>query len=372
MSGISMNDRLRDIFFQLLRIGLWGEGKLILHKPMDVQDWNTIQKYAAHHTVEGIIYDSFSFLEEDQLPPQALRLKWAVRMDQIVRHNEKMDQVIAEQYSIFSKAGLRPILLKGQGIAACYRIPMHRTSGDIDWYFDNKGYAEARDYLKNNNIQFRDTAGFSLDYDWNGICTEHHKKLFDIRSPFKITVLKNLKTTFTEKEQFTSISGTPIRLLAPELQALQVNGHILKHMISFGIGLRQLCDSARLYHAIHSHIDNDTLKQIYKKCGILSWIQLLHKILVEHIGLSSSVIPFPYPENLNAEWMLDEIWYSGNFGFHDQRFENGKVVSAISSLPDGPKRLWKNFQQYVKYAPQEAFFFTLVHTYSRFIGKDKD
>lgn len=93
-----MNDRLRNIFFQLLRIGLWGEGKLILHKPMDVEDWNTVRKYAINHTVEGIIYDSFSFLKEDQLPPQALRLKWAVRMDQIVRHNEKMDQVIAEQY----------------------------------------------------------------------------------------------------------------------------------------------------------------------------------------------------------------------------------------------------------------------------------
>src|SRR5690606_34261934 len=99
MSEICMNDRIRDIFFQLLRIGLWGEGKLILHKPMDVEDWNTVRKYAINHTVEGIIYDSFSFLKEDQLPPQGLRLKWAVRVDQIERHNAKMNSVIAELFT---------------------------------------------------------------------------------------------------------------------------------------------------------------------------------------------------------------------------------------------------------------------------------
>ena len=367
-----MDNQLKDIFFQLLRIGLWGEGRLVLTRPMDIDDWNSIRKFAVNHTVEGIIYDSFPFLEEHQLPPQSLRLKWTVRVDQIERHNEKMNLVIAEQFSVFSKSGLRPILLKGQGVAACYRIPSHRSCGDIDWYFDNDGYAPARDYLKENKIQFRDTAGFSLDYEYNSIWIEHHKKLFDIRSPFKLNYLNTLKDTHKNQEQVLSFQEVPVRLLAPELQILQVNGHILKHMISFGIGLRQLCDSARLYYTTHSQINNEVLKQIYTKCGIINWIHLLHKILVEYLGLPITAIPFTYPDKTNIEWMIDEIWYSGNFGFHDERFENGKTINAISSLPDGPKRLWKNFKQYFKYAPQEVFFFTIVHSYSRFIGIDND
>lgn len=367
-----MDNQLRDIFFQLLRIGLWGEGKLTLSQPMDMDDWNTIRRYATNHTVEGIIYDSFPFLEEHQLPPQSLRLKWAVRVDQIERHNERMNLVIAEQFSVFNKSGLHPLLLKGQGVAACYRIPSHRSCGDIDWYFDDNGYASARDYLKKNRIQFRDTAGFSLDYEYNGIWIEHHKKLFDIRSPFKINYLDKLKDKFTDQQQILSFQEIPVHLLAPELQILQVNGHILKHMISFGIGLRQLCDSARLYYTTHSQTNNEILQQIYMDCGIINWIHLLHKILVEYLGLPITAVPFPYPEKTNIEWMIDEIWYSGNFGFHDKRFEHGKTITAISSLPEGPKRLWKNFQRYLKYAPQEVFFFTLVHTYSRFIGKDSD
>ncbi len=367
-----MNDQLRNVFFQLLRIGLWGEGQLTSTQPISAEDWNMIRKYAINHTVEGIIYDSFAFLEEQQLPPQALRLKWAVRMDQIERHNERMNQVIAEQFIAFSALGLRPILLKGQGISSCYRIPLHRTCGDIDWYFDNDGYAQARGYLKKNQIKFRDTAGFSLDYEWKNTWIEHHKKLFDIRSPFKIKYLSKLKEDFRKQEQMLTIENSSIRLLAPELQLLQVNGHILKHLISFGIGLRQLCDSARLYHSVCDKIDKELLKQIYRKSGILKWIHLLHKVLVEYFGLTKEAIPFPYPGSLNAEWMLDEIWYSGNFGFYDERFEDGKIINAISSLPEGPKRLWKNFNRYLRYAPQEVFFFTIVHSYSRFIGKDSD
>ena len=172
-----MDNQLKDIFFQLLRIGLWGEGRLVLTRPMDIDDWNTIRKFAVNHTVEGIIYDSFPFLEEQQLPPQALRLRWAVRMDQIERHNEKMNQVIAELFNIFSNLGIRPILQKGQGVAAYYRNPSHRISGDIDWCFEADGYAKARNFLKDKHPNFQDTAGFSLDYHWKGIHIEHHKKI---------------------------------------------------------------------------------------------------------------------------------------------------------------------------------------------------
>lgn len=371
MSGISMNDRLRDIFFQLLRMGLWGEGKLILHKPMGVQDWNTIQKYAAHHTVEGIIYDSFSFLEEDQLPPQALRLKWAVRMDQIVRHNEKMDQVIAEQYSIFSSLGIHPILQKGQGVAAYYRIPKHRMSGDIDWCFEGDGYAEARSFLKEKHPDFQDTAGFSLDYHWKGIHVEHHKRTFDFRSPLKKKYLKNLLYEYQDRQQRIIISEVPVRLLAPELQLLQVNIHILKHLITYGIGLRQFCDSARMYYCLSSTIEPGALKKIYQKTGILKWIHHLHKLLVDDIGLPQEALPFPYPEQTETKWMLDEVWFSGNFGFHDSRYEGSKRTLHFAR-PDSPKRLWQNFKRYVRYAPQEAIAFPIIHTYSKFLGKDFD
>lgn len=366
-----MDNRLKDIFFQLLRIGLWGKESLVLTAPLSDTDWDQIRSYAINHTVDGLIYESFNYLEENQLPPQSLRIKWAVRIDQIERHNLKMNEVIANQYTALIRQGLQPILQKGQGIAACYEVPLHRISGDIDWYFENQGYTKARTFIKVKGIKIRDTAGFSLSYDWRGIHIEHHKKLFDIGNPFKYNYLQKLQEKYRHRQQELIINGIPIKLLAHELQVFQVNAHILKHLIFFGIGLRQICDSARLYHTVASQINTEELKKIYKDTGILGWIHLLHVILVKYMGLEKEMLPFPYPEHLDADWMMEEIWQSGNFGFHDKRFEGG-AITPVSLQPNGTYRLWASFKMYFKYAPLEAFFYPLMQAYSRFLGKDTD
>ncbi|MNN50985.1 hypothetical protein D3C81_1655960 [compost metagenome] len=92
---------------------------------------------------------------------------------------------------------------------------------------------------------------------------------------------------------------------------------------------------------------------------------------MNHLGLPKKLLPFPYPEDWNADWMMDEIWYSGNFGQHDERYEGGQIT-AISVHPEGAHRMWSNFKRYLKYAPQEVLFFPIIYTYSKFLGIDKD
>ncbi len=366
-----MNYQLRNIFFQLLRIGLWGEGKLSLTKPLSDDDWNSILKYASNQTIEGIIYDSFAFLHEDQLPPIAIRLKWAVRVDQIERHNVKMNAVIAEQFTLFTQNGIRAILQKGRAVASYYRMPNHRISGDIDWCFEDDDYSKARNFLKERDVNFKYTPDFSLGYDWNEVHVEHHMRKFDFYNPFKKKYLNKLLEKYQTQQETLVIDGISIRLLAPELQILQVNIHILKHLITYGISLRQFCDSARLYYSILPNIDGQALHAIYKKTGMLKWTHLLHKLLVDYIGLPQNAIPFPYPKDTRVDWMLDEVWYSGNFGFNDERFEQGEK-SKFFCRPDSAKRLWKNFKKYVKYSPQEAIAFPILHAYSKLFGRKSD
>lgn len=366
-----MSDQLRDIFFQLLKIGLWGNFHK-LYKHLTEDEWDQIYNVAIKHTVEGIIYDSFKFLEEEFLPPQSLRLKWAIRIDHIERHNAKMNAVLVEQYQSFTELGINPVLQKGQGVARCYDIPSHRISGDIDWCFEDGGYAIARNFLKERELDIVDTAGFSLAYKWKGIDIEHHKNLFDFRSPLKSRFLKTIEKYYRSKQLTIEINSVPIRLLAPELQMLQVNGHILKHLISFGMGLRQFCDSAKLYAYYYRDVDNQALLKIYKNAGILKWIYLLHEMLIKYIGLPEAYLPFEQPKSIDVKWMLEEVWHGGNFGYYDDRYKDGKIIKTVSSHPNGARRLWDNFKRYFPYAPQEAFFFPIIHIYSKFIGIDRD
>ncbi|MFU1858144.1 nucleotidyltransferase family protein [Sphingobacterium sp. NGMCC 1.201703] len=367
-----MDNQLRNIFFQLLRIGLWGKGKLLITNPLKESDWNQIFAWAIPHTVEGIIYDSFALLEEDQLPPQSLRLKWTVRVDQIERHNIQMNQVIASQYNAFTRIGIQPILQKGQGVAQFYLNPLHRICGDIDWHFEDNGYATARNFIKEKGITVEDTKSFSLHYNYNNQFIEHHKQLFDLRNPLIQPYLRNIAKHYREKQGILKIEDVSVRILAPELQLFQVNSHILKHLITFGMGLRQFCDSARLYAHYNNQIDSDALKKIYQKTGILKWSHLLHRILVDTIGLPKSYLPFAYPKQTDSSWMLEEIWFGGNFGYYDERYADGKINSTVSVHPDGAKRLWRNFKRYLPYAPQETIFFPIMHFYSKFLGIDRD
>ncbi|PRD46955.1 nucleotidyltransferase family protein [Sphingobacterium haloxyli] len=360
-----MEDNLRYIFFQLLRMGLWGKGKLALAAPLSDEDWAVLYQYALNHTVEGILFDAFPLLPDDQLPPRALRMKWAVRVDQIERHNTRMAQVAAEQFVDFSRLGAKPILLKGKGVASCYPNPLHRISGDIDWYFDEKdGYDKVLNRLQEKKIKVDLAISASLGYDWQRIHIEHHRRLFDIRSFFKLPYLKKLEQAYRPKQQSVLIENQAITLLAPELQILQVNIHILKHLLSFGIGLRQICDAAILYYTYRDKIDAEQLRNMYKKTGILKWVHVLHGILVNDLGLPKEDLPFPCPEKLKTDWMMDEIWYSGNFGFYDKRYLEGKV-SFISVHPDGARRLWRGLRLYFPYAPQEVVFFPIRRATAR-------
>jgi len=353
-----MKDKLKEVFFELLRMGLWGKGKIALAQPLSDEDWVVLYQYALNHTVEGVIFDSFSLLPKEQLPPRALRMKWTARVDQIERYNVLMGEVTAAQFKTFVKLGTKPILLKGQGVASCYPNPLHRISGDIDWYFEDDGYDKAAEYLQQKGIPVDSALSFSLGYDWQGIHIEHHRRLFDIRSLFKLSYLKKLEDTYRNSKQSVPIGGQAVAVLAPELQLLQVNIHILKHLLSFGIGLRQICDAAILYHAYNKVIDSEQLRLMYKNAGILKWVHVLHVLLVKYIGLPKEDLPFPYPENLDADWMMEEIWNSGNFGFYDERYLEGKV-SFVSVHPDGARRLWRSMRLYFKYAPQEVIFFPI-------------
>jgi hypothetical protein len=59
-------------------------------------------------------------------------------------------------------------------------------------------------------------------------------------------------------------------------------------------------------------------ESIYTKLKIIKWINLLHVVLVKYTGLPEEYLPFPTEINKSADWMMEEIWKSGNFGFHDE------------------------------------------------------
>ena len=362
-----LEDKVAKAFFTLLRAGLWNRSiDSIDCFPLSKADWDTLFRISVQQTVEGIVFDGIQMLSSDLLPPREMHIKWLVRVEKIEQRNRWMNDILAEQVAFFSKESIQPILLKGQGLAICYENPGRRVCGDIDWYFRTTDeFYKADKLLAKYGIVTEATAGYSSFYLWRDCEIDHHQKLFDIHNPFLSVYLQNLQQREKNLSVRISIQKEGIVLPSPLLQMLQVNAHILKHLLSFGIGIRQLCDAARLYKTYHSHIDSTVLKAVYTKLKIIKWIELLHEVLVKYIGISEEDLPFPLERNQSADWMMEEIWKSGNFGFHDERYQQEN-----SGKREGTgKRLWSSFIKYVPYAPMEALSFPLVHFYSGLVKK---
>ena len=359
--------RIQQIFFALLRAGLWGGP---LHDygcfPLSAEEWQKIYRKATQHAVQGILFDAFEYLDHAYLPPRKLMLTWCAQVESIERRNRWMNNLLAEQSAFFSKHQLYPLLLKGQGLAQCYRRPEHRTCGDIDWYFPSReSFCMANRLIAKQGIAVTSMAGYSALYDWKGCEVDHHRRLFDFHNPFTRKYLERLVTRKTSHSQsMITAAGYDVPVLEPTLQLLQVNAHILKHLLSFGIGLRQLCDAARLCAVHHHHIDGTLLQQAYAKTRTLKWVEVLHRILVDHIGLPEALLPFPLVGGKgDGRWMLQEVWNGGNFGFYDETHPTIAVDGRIKRKGK-VRKIWQNFRRYFPYAPAEAFFFPIVQLYS--------
>lgn len=352
-------------FMELLRAGLWGRAPQTSLFPLEADVWKEIREMAQKQTVSGILYDGVLLLPEALHPPLDIFLAWVAEIDSIERQNQQMNRVIVECHATLSKQGISLMLLKGQGIAAFYRNPLHRVCGDIDWYCSGKNdVCKIKEMLIKSAVCVTVQPGHSLFYCWKGVAIEHHVKLLDIHNPFLRKYIRNLEDGEKARSMHLNIGGERIQLPSPLLVILLVNIHILKHMLSFGIGLRQLCDSACLISALSKQIDNEELKSIYKKIGIYQWVHILHEVLVSELGLDEEKLPFPCNKKTDkATRMLQEVWSCGNFGFYDVRFggHDKNTYRRKQVLLHWIRR----FRMHLFLAPQETLSYPVIQFFLR-------
>lgn len=361
-----LKNKITKIFFLLLQSGLWKKSILdSTYFPLSSKEWEEIYKISINQTVECIVFDGIQKLDLKDQPPKILLLNWAVRVEKQGQRNEIMNESISELFSLFKEKGASPILLKGQGLAKCYPNPLHRICGDIDLYFeDRKSYDDAFKIINDKGLDINSMPGFSSEYMFGKFEVEHHQRMFDIHNPFVQHVLKKIRKEEVNNANYLMIKDNRIKIPSALETIVQANCHILKHLLSFGIGIRQLCDSARVYFYYHSELKDKDLRSIYSKLGIDKWINLLHQLLVKYIGLEENRLPYSLNNNVDADWMMEDILIAGNFGFHNEKFKS--IESNLNGDRANKKsRIWDSFMKYVKVTPSEAIWFPIMQYYSR-------
>ena len=357
-----LDNRLLQAFFLLLRQGLWNRkestGSLF---PLTPEDWKQLYEMAVKQTVQAIVYDGVRLLDKEHQPPRGMLIQWTVTIDHIERKNKQhLDtlRVLAQYFT--HQAPLPFLLLKGEANGSYYPQPLHRECGDIDLYFYDKS-EEANRRIEALGIPVHREAyrkgSNNAEYFINGVQVEHRIRYLTLHNPFARRRLKACQNQWLTERQpgILDIQGTTVPFLPAELnQAMQL-GHILKHLLTEGVGMRQCCDLACTLHGTHTSIDPAYLKQMLKTLGLYRFATVMYDLLEKHFGLPSDSIPFA--ERRNSDALLQEILESGNFGQQDTRNKHSDRYWVQKGYTIA--RICSKCYHFLQYAPGEAIWWPI-------------
>lgn len=309
-----------SIFFSLLKAGMYGTPLPEAELP-DSIDWKAVTALAHRHAVLGIIIDSVQSLPERLRPPEPIATKMNKFALGLIQANLILDKTVARLVAFFKQHGIEGVLLKGQGVARYYKEPQMRQSGDIDFYVGTTSYNRAVDLCK--KFLIADMASFEesqphCSFDAWGVHIELHRLAARIYSPFKRArfqgwIVEQLE--HSSDRRTLTLGNTAVTLPPLEFDVLFIFYHAWHHYIKEGIGLRQLCDWAMIFHSCGDQIDVERLKCNLARFAMTKGWKLFASIAVNYLGVPADKMPLYDPSyRRKSDRILCEIVEGGNFG----------------------------------------------------------
>ena len=325
-------------FLYVLRAGLWGtldsgpDSALL----SDI-DWAVLLRQAHAHAVDALIADGMGLLPFESKPLFQELGSLALAVDAIESGNKLLNAVLKSMAAYWEKVGIKAVLLKGQGLASMYSNPLHRTPGDIDWYFPGKeNFNKALALIRAKGLVPEIDGDGDFHYSVKGVIVEHHNRWCDISSPFK------KKSIASIEQKFGYSRGPEYTVPAPLTNLIQLNFHILKHVLVMGVGWRQLCDLALATERYWGQYSIDEYKQAVSQLSLLKWSRLLYGVLAKYLGSNCAWMPVTPLENRDVDRLANLIMDCGNFGKESGKKMLGSYASSA---------LWL-----CRYAPGEVFW----------------
>lgn len=321
----------QQAFLALVRGGLW-ETEVQLLPYRDI-DYNEIYKLAQEQAVVGLVAAGLEHVHDSIIPKEVI-LTFIGDALQLEQRNIAMNEFIKLTVDRMHAAGIDSMLVKGQGIAQCYERPLWRACGDVDFILDNNNYTKAKAFLMSQADSFEEeiVSRKHIGLIISGWCVELHGSLKGgVSEKVDCFLEKQLNLSFKSNRTRSWINDNT-EILLPEVNddIIFVFTHILQHYWGNGIGLRQICDWARLLWSYEKSIKRELLECRLSMMGIKSEWMAFANLAVDYLGLPRDFMPL---YSSNSRWtrkathILCYIYKVGNFGFKKNNdYLNRKAV----------------------------------------------
>lgn len=366
-----MLERHEEVFFSILRSAMWDTPACIPH---DFKEWSSLIKLAKSQSVLALAADVM--LSDPDICPR-LSAKVQERLRAFMMANmmtaERLNLLISESAGRLLAEDIRPVLLKGQGIASYYPVPLLRQCGDIDLYVGSRDYRRSYDVLKPFASKIDDVRkldiGIHFDVEVAGLDIEVHR----FTETYPTRRLNRIYQDASDKGMTDGtvrmlFNGVEVDTPSDVFNAFYIFGHMFRHFLYEGVGFRQLCDWMMLLHNRKDHIDAAALRDLVISMDMLKPWQTFGCLIVDMMGFPAEEFPL-YDGRYSglvdkvARRILDE----GNFGKRRSLFTNkGKdyFINKSRSFFSHFVRVYELFSVFPKHA-----FRQLWHTLAESIEK---
>ena len=352
-----MLERHEEIFFSILRSAMWGTPACIPH---DFKDWNNLYRLARSQSVLALVAD---VMLSDPATLARISDKAQEKLRSFMMANmmtaDRLSILISETVSRLTEAGIRPVLLKGQGLASYYPSPRLRQCGDIDLYVGNDDYRRSYDVLKPFASHIDDVRrldiGIHFDVTVGGLDVEVHRftETYPTRRLDRIYQAASDKG-MTEDTVRMNFNGVEVDTPSDVFNAFYVFSHMFRHFLYEGVGVRQLCDWMMLLHERRDHIDAEALRELVVSMDLLKPWQTFGCLLVDLMGFPAEEFPLYEPKysalvGKVARRILDE----GNFGKRRGIFRNkgeNYIINKARSFFSHFVRVYELFSIFPRHA----------------------
>ena len=333
---------MRNILFELLQVAVGTRKKLSVSLTTD--EWNVLFKLLKKQALLGVGFEAICQLPVEQRPPKQLFLQGYVQTEFIKKQNNLLNKRVLELRNIMKGMKIPYCILKGQGVGLLYPNPEYRQPGDIDVWCDcprelllekvGKRYLLGDKVIHHADVGFFKDISVDLHYVPTWLYTPwYNRTLLEFFSKEK-----NVQMNHLNEKEFCS----------PTIKFNLVYSmmHMFRHLFEEGIGLRQFMDY--YYIILHStEWERKEAIEVIKKIGKTRFLGAVMYVLQEVFLLNKKyLLVKPNPEL--GQFLMDEIWIGGNFGYHDNRVQKSK--SYLDSIR---KRLGRQLRFY-SFAPSEV------------------
>lgn len=343
-------------YFTLLRSALW-DMPVAIDGPVE---WDAVMRLAKHHANTALLCGVASQMTGDNRPSEAMMGKMQAAMRSNLLSQMRLKQILASAVQLLREHDIKPVLLKGFGLAMLYPNPSLRQFGDIDLFVGLEDFHEACRLLRTlpggYNWGEEVDSGHHYNIEFGNYPMEVHRVSADVNDPKEAEVYAAIERDgLYDNTQCVDFEGLKISLPSKEFMVFFTFYHAWHHFLTSGVGWRQISDVAMALHAYYGYLDHEKLRQWLNEMHLMKPWQAFGYLMVERLGLSEAEMPF-YDDQCRhtAQRLYRNVMEVGNFSRNSrfkQRHPKNKLMRKLHSFIG----IFVDFFYRVRVFPSAAF-----------------